>query len=265
VLTAGADTVHDPLFGDAQWSGNTASEDPRILPRRRFNSASAGVDRHISAKEDAGAADSSAMQAWTLSSLEAAPLDASPAAAMGGDETSDTTAAIWRRLGSTGRSAGHSGARFPSGFVVDDLQSSGAGLPLRASLAAAASAASGGSVAVEAVHDLHDPKGRGTGVPNALSALHLAIVPLCRAVVAVLMIYVLCKCHLPPSMQLSAATGPGQGGALTTCPVAMQGKVQLPPAADGLRAFWSAATRLATPQHYSASTSRFGPSLCVLK
>ncbi len=163
VLTARADTVHDPLFGDAQGSASTASRDPRDLPRR-VSTASAGVDRDHFADEDAGAADTSEMQAWTLSSLEATPQEALTVAAMDGDEGSVSTADVWDQLGSSaGRSAGHAGARFPSGFVVDDLQSSGAGLPLRASLAAAAKAASGSRSVVEAVHDLHDPTGRGTG------------------------------------------------------------------------------------------------------
>ena len=177
MLPARADTSsHDPLFGEAPWPASTASGDPHDLPRH-FSPASASVDRHSSAKEDAGAADGGEMQAWTLSSLEAAPLDASSVAAMDGDAELDSTAAVWRRLGFAGRSAGHSGTRFPSGFILDDMQGSSAGLPLGARLAPASNAASGGRAGVEALHNLHDPKGRGTG---ALSAVSLNVCAMCH-------------------------------------------------------------------------------------
>ena len=168
--TACADTVHDRLFGDVQWSATTAAEDTRDPPRR-VKSAGPGVEHDsFDGSEGEQAANDHEMQAWTLSSLEAVPLEASSVAATNGIDEADPMAGIWRRLSPAGHSAAHSGVQLPSGFVVDDLQSASAALPLRASATAASSVASSGRAVVETVHDLHDPKGRGTGALAALSA-----------------------------------------------------------------------------------------------
>ena len=67
-------------------------------------------------------------------------------------------------------------ATLPSGFVVDDLQNSGASLPQRSSYHAASTAAAGSarSARVKTMHELHHPEGRGTGAASALHMLHWA-------------------------------------------------------------------------------------------
>jgi hypothetical protein len=107
------------------------------------------------------------MQAWSLSSLEAPLLEHSPHEAMhpatltGSSERHDAGAGSRsRRL-----TSGAHEAAFPSGFVVDDLPSSSASLPQRSSYAAAstADAEAARSTHVDAVHELHNPEGRGSG------------------------------------------------------------------------------------------------------
>ena len=164
-----AEPVHDPLFGDPEWTITTASEDPRDPPRRTAAAGAAVQPSHVAGEDDEEDASDDVMQAWTLSSLEAGPLEASPVAAASADvDQQGSAAGIWQRLSSAGHGAGYSGAHLPSGFVVDDLQSSGAALPQRMGLAAFEQAARGSRAAMEAVHDLYHPEGRGAGAALGL-------------------------------------------------------------------------------------------------
>ena len=208
-MANGAGPGDDPLFGDAQGSATAASQDTRNPPRRISSATAAGYRHSFDGEEGDQAAYDSESHAWSLSSLEAAPLEASSVASMDGSDESDPIAGIWHRLSSEeGRRTGHSGAQFPSGFVVDDLQSSSAALPLRAGLAAAAShAASGSRAAVETVHDLHDPMGRGTGARNAMLAAYLQLISSLQFLIAARrMILILtalqtkAMCHLESSL-----------------------------------------------------------------
>lgn len=155
-----AEPVHDPLFGTHQWAVTTASEDPREVARR-VSSASAEVGRYSFSAEDAAHHDKA--QALTLSSLEATPLEASSVATIDGTRQPGSVAGIWHQLGAVQRSEGYSGVQLPSGFVVDDLQSSGAALPRQSSFDAAPEAT---RAALETVHGLLDPDGRGTGASS---------------------------------------------------------------------------------------------------
>ena len=116
------------------------------------------------------------MQAWSLSSVEAPLLEDSrrqalhPATLEVSGGRHDAKAGRSRRL-----TFGAHEAALPSGFVVDDLQSSGASLPQRSSYAAASSAdaEAARSMHADVMHELHDPEGRGSGIsrPCASTAL----------------------------------------------------------------------------------------------
>ena len=158
MLSVFAEPEHDPLFGTHQWSTTTASEDPRDPPRIHGHRYTSVIERR------ADAANDNKLQAWTLSSLEATPLEASSVAASDGSGQPNPAVGFWSRLSTGGRrSERYSWAQLPSGFVVDDLQSSSAALPLQSRYAAASEETHGSHMVADAVHELHDPEGRGTG------------------------------------------------------------------------------------------------------